>query len=513
MSVPILRRILDPTLTRKPGPESAVSLLFLNTVVSPPSDRSGVPAVDTLVSDAVSILTHHRSKSRWSTLRSLFLSGFTAEQFSEIAIRIRNNPHLALRFFLFTRRHSLCPHDLHSCTVLVHILARSRLRRHACELTRLAVRLAGEGTVSVSTAGGTEVECVSMVLRSLIQTYNRCGSAPFVFDLLIKSCLDSKLIDGAVMVMRKLRSKGISPQISTCNALVAEVCRRRGAYDGCKLYREVFGLDDGLEEAVKWVARVKPNAHTFNSMMVSFYREGEMEMVEEIWREMEEVGCCPNSYSYSVLMEMYCRRGMVSEAEKMWEEMRIKGLNYDIVAYNTLIGGLCRSGETARAEELVREMGSKGIESTSMTYEHLVRGYCKVKDMDSAMLVYRDMRRKSFWPEGSTIEALVEGLCEKQRVEEASEMMKAAGRDFGFCPNQKCYMLWIKGLCREGKMEKALSTQAEMVGRGFGPNRETYEAFIHGYVKAGDVEMAALLRKEMAEYLEGREEEEEEGLS
>ncbi|XP_010517042.1 PREDICTED: pentatricopeptide repeat-containing protein At2g15980-like [Camelina sativa] len=492
----IIKRIIHPTRKPKPG-----SIALFTTVSSPAS-----PPPDPLISDAVSILTHHRSKSRWSTLRSLHPYGFTPSQFSEITLRLRNNPHLSLRFFLFTRRFSLCSHDVGSCSTLIHILARSRLKSHASEVIRLALRLADDED--------EDEDRVLKLFRSLIKSYNRCGSAPFVFDLLVKSCLDSKEIDGAVMVMRKLSSRGISLQISTCNALVSEVSRRRGASNGYKMYREVFGLDDVIkvdEGTKKRLGKVKPNANTFNSMMMSFYREGETEMVERIWREMEdEVGCSPNGYSYCVLMEAYCARGLMSGAEKIWEEMKVKGVVFDVVAYNTMIGGLCSNLEVKKANELFREMGLKGIECTSLTYEHLVNGYCKVGDVESALVVYREMKRKSFEAEGLTIEALVDGLCgrDRDRVVEAAEMVKDAVRESEFYPSRKCYELLIKRLCEEGMMERALNIQAEMVGKGFKPSQETYRAFIDGYGIAVDEKTSALLAIEMAESLKLRAEEE-----
>lgn len=313
------------------------------------------------------------------------------------------------------------------------------------------------------------------------------------------------------MIVRKLKSKGINPQISTCNALISEVSKRRGCFNGYKLYREVFGLDELRDDEAKKVILLKPNVNTFNLMMVSFYREGEIDMVEKIWSEMEEFGCFPNAYSYSVLMEAYCARGLMSEAEKIWVKMKVKGVVYDVVAYNTMIGGLCSNFEVAKANELFIEMGLKGIECTCLTYEHLVNGYCKVGDVDSAFVVYREMKRKGFEVEGLTIEALVEGLCDDRngdRVVEAAEIVKDAVKEFEFCPSRKCYELLIKRLCEEGKMERALSIQAEMVGRGFKPSQETYEAFIDGYGTVGDEETSALLAIEMDESLKLRAEEE-----
>ena len=56
-----------------------------------------------------------------------------------------------------------------------------------------------------------------------VKTHRECDSAPFVFDLLIKSCLELERIDGSLEIVRMLRSKGISPSIRTCNTLICEV--------------------------------------------------------------------------------------------------------------------------------------------------------------------------------------------------------------------------------------------------------------------------------------------------
>ncbi|XP_021300321.1 pentatricopeptide repeat-containing protein At2g15980 isoform X3 [Herrania umbratica] len=333
------------------------------STTSPPSSDQPDP-----IATVTSILTHHRSKSRWSNILTLFPSGFTPSQFSQITLQLKNNPHLALRFFLFTEQKSLCNHNLSSYSTIIHILSRARLKTRARELIRVAIRTPGL-----------------------------------------------------------------------------------------------------------------------------------LEKVEEVWSEMESLGCAANGYSYSILMAALCEEGKVREAEELWEEMRVKGLEPDIVAYNTMIGGFCKHGEIIRAEELYREMGLIGIQATCVTYENLIDGYCKVADIYSAMLIYKDMCRKGFKPQGLTVEALVRGLCDKRRVLEALETMRVAVRELGVYLSGKSYVLLIKGLCEEKKMEEALKLQAEMVGKGFKPDPEIYEAFIDGYLRQGNKEMETMLRKEVIE--------------
>lgn len=454
------------------------------------------------ISSAVSILRDQHSKSRWNFLQSLFPSGFTPAEFSEITLKIRNNPHLALRFFHWTQTKSLCNHNLLSYSTIIHILARARFKSHAQTIIQVAIRV-------------TELDQIEnfdqfksrppKIFETLAKTYRSCDSAPFVFDLLIKACSQSNRINQSIAIVRMLRSRGIYPKISTFNFLIGSVIRSRGCDEGFDVYREVFSLNDEVKENVCRI-RVCPNVQTFNLLMVSFYQKGLMENVKEIWSEMEKLNCAPNAYSYSILMAVFCEEGKMNDAQKLFVAMQGKQINPDVVAYNTLISGYCKIGEINRAEELCRDMGLSGIESTCITYEHLVNGYCKIGDVDSAILVYNDMCRKGFRPEGFVIDVLIKMLCDNSRVYEALEFCRVAMAKYNVLPSRSSYKFLIQGLCEEGKMEEALKLQAEMVGRGFEPNSEIYGAFIDGHVKLGHIELAERLRMEMLDMLSRKEE-------
>ncbi|CAA3029218.1 Hypothetical predicted protein [Olea europaea subsp. europaea] len=449
---------------------------------------------DALVSAAVSILKHHRSKSRWSHLRSLLSTTsnlLNPSQFSQIALEIRNNPRLALRFFHFTLNDTLCCHSLLSYASIIHILCHSRLKTEAESLIRLAFRKFPEAHQSSSSSPAP-------ILEILIKTYRTCGSAPFVFDLLLKACLESKKIDQALDIFRMLNSKNVFVRTNTCNSLIELFSKSRGCFAAYDLYREIFCFNG--ENGVYYRRGAKgffPNVNTFNVLMVAFYRERLVENVEELWKEMERVVCKPNSYSYSVLMAVYCGNARMEDAMRVWEEMQIKGVKCDAVAYNTLIDGFCGIGEIGRAEEIYRDMVMSGVESTCVTFENLINGYCKIGDADSAMLLYKDMCREGFNPDSLTVDAVIRVLCDKGDSSTALDVLMVLSRKHDVIPKKESYQVLIKCFCQEGKMEEALRLQAEMVGKGYEPDSETYGAFIDGYLKQGNETMAGKLRKEM----------------
>eukprot|EP00268_Persea_americana_P024516 TRINITY_DN2392_c0_g1_i1.p1 TRINITY_DN2392_c0_g1~~TRINITY_DN2392_c0_g1_i1.p1 ORF type:complete len:497 (-),score=72.76 TRINITY_DN2392_c0_g1_i1:1028-2518(-) len=449
-----------------------------------PSLSNQNPPSEPLISSVVSILTSQRSKSRWNFLKSLHPTGFSPAEFSQIALRIKNNPHLALRFFHWSQHNSLCNHNLFSYSTIIHILARSRrFKTLAQTLIQTAIRS--------HESNGHDL------FKTLTKTYSLCDSAPFVFDLLIRACLHTNAIDRAVEIARFLRSRGIYPTAATCNSVIRSAARSRGSAAGLAIYREVFGLDG--EKTADSRVRIPPNAQTFNTLMLSFYREQDMEGIAEIRSEMEKFGCQLNVFTYSVLITATCDGGKMEEAVSLWDEMRNKQIEPDIMAYNTLISGFCEMGEIEKAEALFREIEFGEIEPTCATFEHLIRGYCKIGDVDSALLLYKDMCRRDFRPEALTVDAVVRELCWTNRVVEGLGFLRDVKRRGVISPSRASYEFLIKGFCDAGEMEEALKIQAEMVGRGFAPDSETYSSFVEGYGKQGDIEKAMRLKDEMFE--------------
>lgn len=336
------------------------------------------------------------------------------------------------------------------------------------------------------------------MLEALVKTYRACDSAPFVFDLLVKACLESKKVDPALEIYSILKSKNVLLRASTLNSLIELVSKTRSCFAGYDLYREIFCHDVDNDDKIRSHSKGNlPTSNTLNVVMVGFYREGMVDKVEEVWEDFVRVGCEPNMYSFNVLMATYCDHGRMKDAMRVWEEMEDKGLKRDAVAYNTIIGGFCRGEEVERAEEIYREMVMQGVGGTCITFEHLINGYCKVGDIDSAMMLYKDMCRKRFTPSSSTVNVIIRLLCDKNEISAASDFWWRAAKKHEAALERDNYENLVKGLCGEGKMEEALKLQAEMVMKGFESKADMYSAFIDGYDKLGNEAMASKLRKEM----------------
>ncbi|WOK91675.1 hypothetical protein Cni_G00366 [Canna indica] len=448
---------------------------------------------EAVVSSAVSILRELRSKRRWTFLKSVHNPvGFSPAQFAHVLLRLRNHPRLALGFFVFSRRYSLCRHDHLSFAAAAHVLARNRRRSEALSIIQTAVRTLDPSSSSSAAGEGDPPE----IFRTLARIYRAFDSAPFVFDLLVQAYLQAKRTGRAIQIVRILRSRGIQPSIGTSNALIRSVSRANGSDAAFQLYNQIFKPEAGCD-GVSVKVRVSPNVGTFNTLLLALYREGNMEKSVEIREEMETRGCNPNVFTHSILMAGLCDEGMMDDASRLWEEMVGRGIEPDIMAFNTMISGYCRIGEMESAEQLYRQMTLSEIEPTATTFEHLIQGHCKVGGIDSGLLLYRDMRRRGFGLEVSVADELLAALCERNKVREGLRILRDEMRREGFAPSRRSYEVLIRGLCEEGEVEEALKLQAEMAGKGFGNSFEVYNAFIQGYRKQGNTEKMERLKDEM----------------
>ncbi|KAJ4966610.1 hypothetical protein NE237_018459 [Protea cynaroides] len=395
------------------------SSLLLHSLPSSPSEQN--PPNETLISSVVSILREQCSKSRWNFIKSLHPDGFSQGGFSNYPPYQKQSPK------------SLCTHDLLSYSTIIHVLARARLRTLAESLIQTAIR--------VSEVNNFDDPDIS-------------SKPPKLFETLVKKYRSS------IAIVWLLHSRGIYPKISTCNSLIRSISRLKGCDAGFAFYREIFGLDDEIGGKLK--VTIRPNVQTFNKLMLSFYQDGMMEKVEELWVEMAKLNCSPMSFL------------IMTEALNLWEEMQTKQIEPDVTAYNTLIGGFCKIGQMERAEQFFQDMALNEIETTCLTYEHLMKGYCEIGVIDSTVLLYKDMHRKDFRPESSTIDEVVRVMCGRGRVNECLNFLRDAMKRQDFFPGRMSYVLLTRVLCKEGKMEEALQLPLEMVAKGFQPNSEIY---------------------------------------
>ncbi|KAG2637111.1 pentatricopeptide repeat-containing protein At2g15980-like [Panicum virgatum] len=443
-----------------------------------PSSRYFVDAAHPYASAAATALTSHRAKSKWSHLSSIPVpSPLPASAAAAVLLLLRRRPHTALRFHAFALRRLLPSHSpppLVLSASAAHVAAASRLR----------------GAALAVLASASRHYSPAQIFNALAATYRRFASAPFVFDLLLLAYLRSRRDAlAAASVARRILAAGGRPLPTTAAALLRSLPSPAAALD---MYHQIYTNSTPQSNHL-----LLPTVHTFNSLLLAFYREGKCDEFKIVLQEMGKYSCKHNVCTYSIRMAEYCDCRDVEKARGLWDEMIQEGIQPDVTAYNTMIGGYCRAGEVWMAEEMFKNMEMGGIDPSSTTFEWLVSAHCMAGDAEAAMLVHADMRRRGFGLASEVVEELLDALCQNGRVQDGLGVLRLEMRREEFVPTRRSYEVLIKGFCDEGEVEVAMRLQAEMAGKGFNAGSEVYHAFIRAYEKSQDYEMVEKLRKEM----------------
>ncbi|KAF0889726.1 hypothetical protein E2562_030518 [Oryza meyeriana var. granulata] len=444
-----------------------------------PSSPYFIDADHPYATAAASALTSHRSRSKWSHLSSLPVPDpLPASAVAAVPLLLRRRPHVALSFHLFATRRLLpsgSPPPLLLLASAAHVAAASRLRRAALSVLSSAARHYPH----------------SQIFSSLAATYRRFASAPFVFDLLLLAYLRSRRDTlPATSIARRILAAGARPLPSTSAALLRSLPSAAAALD---MYHEIY-----TRPSSRINSQLLPTVHTFNSLLLAFYREGKCNDFKIVLQEMDRYSCRHNVCTYNIRMAAYCDGKEVEKARGLWDEMVLGGIQPDVATYNTMISGYCGAGEVGMAEEMFKDMEIGGINPSVTTFEWLVRGHCRVGDINASMLLRADMRRRGFWMAAEVVEEVVNVLCQKKRVKEALGVLKEEMRRQEFVPSRGCYEILIREFCEQGEVEMAMRLQAEMAGKGFKAGSKVYRAFVSAYEKAEHYEMVEKLNKELS---------------
>ncbi|RCV13131.1 hypothetical protein SETIT_2G322600v2 [Setaria italica] len=443
-----------------------------------PSSSYFVDAAHPYAAAAATALTSHRAKSKWSHLSSIPVpSPLPPSATAAVLLLLRRRPHTALRFHAFALRRLLPSHSpppLVLSASAAHVAAASRLR----------------GAALAVLASASRHYSPAEIFNALAATYRRFASAPFVFDLLLLAYLRSRRDAlAAASVARRILAAGARPLPSTAAALLRSLPSAAAALD---MYHQIYTHSTPQSSHL-----LQPTVHTFNSLLLAFYREGKCDEFKIVLQEMGKYSCRNNVCTYSIRMAEYCDCRDVEKARGLWGEMVQEGIQPDVIVCNTMIGGYCRAGEVGMAEEMFKNMEMDGIDPSATTFEWLVRGHCMAGDAEAALLVRADMRRRGFGLASEVVEELLDALCQNGRVQDGLHVLREEMRREEFAPTRRSYEILIKGFCDEGEVEVAIRLQAEMAGKGFNAGSEVYHAFICAYEKSQDYEMVEKLRKEM----------------
>ncbi|RVX06028.1 Pentatricopeptide repeat-containing protein [Vitis vinifera] len=189
---------------------------------------------------------------------------------------------------------------------------------------------------------------------------------------------------------------------------------------------------------------------------------------------MWEQGLKPYVFSYGTLINALAKNGYMSDAFKLFDEMPERGVTPDVACYNILIDGFFKKGT-------------------------LIHELCGSGNLDGAIRVYKAMFKGGVSPDVVVHNTMLNRDSQVGRIKECLELWKVDEAisiwellpEKGCCTDSTTYGILIHGLCKNGYLNKALSSLKEAENGGFGYTKSSCcNAVINGFVRASKLEYA-----------------------
>ncbi|KAK1310053.1 hypothetical protein QJS10_CPA08g00387 [Acorus calamus] len=271
------------------------------------------------------------------------------------------------------------------------------------------------------------------------------NSPPLSVDKRVKLLCDLGEFIKAYELLRDLdKGRGVAPNISLYNILIAGLCWERKFSEALKLFHQLQ------------IRGLSPDAVTYGTLIDGLQDVGRFEDALGVFEQMVRNACAPNLNLYIIITKTLCRIHRVLQAIALWldyisqrsglsdwEDETIASLrrdyemgsikdvvmglldldhergNGDCLPYIIWLIGFCQVGRNEEALMIFDVLTMRGIDVTPAGCVWLVKNLCQEGKLDSAMRVMLFALKKCFVLVESVGNLLINRLCQRNRRQEA----------------------------------------------------------------------------------------------
>ncbi|CAM0879776.1 unnamed protein product [Alopecurus aequalis] len=471
---------------------------------------SAVPSATPATPQHISHYLAHTPRVTWEALSASFpaaaapdghvdavlLSLARSPSSSSSAEAIAKNAH---SFFHWSAANasSSSHHSLRSYCLLVHLLSRAGLIRHASVLLQSAI-------ARHSSSPATHF------LDAFFAAYEDSGTAATTrgLHLLVHAYAELRLPEEALEACRYLARRGVTPSLSAFNA-VLHVAQRTGRF---RVAWEVFELmtlkrvyanqatvelvigvlsrEGALARTAALVERIHgkkcgPGVVAHVALALWIFEEGRTDQGILLLRRMLQRNMVFDDIAYSLMVHAYCGTGDLKSANEQWDDMVRRGCHPNAFVYTCLIGVHCRQGSVTEAIQLMQEMLSKKLKPYDATYSHLITGCFRQERAEEGSEYFDRMLHEGLVPDIGTCNEIIESLCSAGEVGKANELVTAM-IEREITPDQDTYYRLIEGYGKVGDAQGILKVYYEMEHKGLTHCAEVFTYLIRGLCRCGN---------------------------
>ncbi|KAM0887543.1 hypothetical protein ACQ4PT_028955 [Festuca glaucescens] len=472
---------------------------------------SAVPSTTPATPQHISQYLAHNPRVTWEALSASFPAAAAAApdgHVDAVLLSLARNPSSsssaetiaknAHSFFHWSAVNSSSPHSLRSYCLLVHLLSRAALIRHASVLLQSAITRHSSSPIS-------------HFLDAFFAAYEDSGTAATTrgLHLLVHAYADLRLPEDAIEACRYLARRGVTPSLSAFNAAlhaaqrtsrfrvaweVFELMTLKRVYANQATVELVIGVlsrEGALARTAALVGRIhgkkcSPGVVAHVALALWIFEEGRTDQGILLLRRMLQRNMVFDGIAYSLIVHAYCDIGELKSAHEQWDDMVRRGCHPNAFVYTCLIGAHCRrEGGVSEAIQLLQEMLSKKLKPYGATYSHLITGCFRQERAEEGSEYFDKMLHEGLVPDIGTCSEILEALCRAGEVSKANELVTAM-IDKGIVPGQDTYCRLIDGYSKVGDAQGVVKIYYEMEHRGLTRCTEVFTCLIRGLCQCGN---------------------------
>lgn len=158
-----------------------------------------------------------------------------------------------------------------------------------------------------------------------------------------------------------------------------------------------------LPQIEEWISKrgVTPSAITYGQVMLGYAEEGNVEKVEERFRQMVDNDITPTVHTYAHRLKACDKRGDLKQAMEIFEDLKLAQKLYGIrpnqVIFTTLISTSLRNHKVELASQIFEYMKYASLETqpTAQTYNSLITASAIRSNTERALDLFEEMKNKS----------------------------------------------------------------------------------------------------------------------
>ncbi|KAG5063753.1 hypothetical protein JHK85_004936 [Glycine max] len=204
----------------------------------------------------------------------------------------------------------------------------------------------------------------------------------------------------------------------------------------------------------------------------------------------KQTGYRHTAESYNIAIKIAGCGKDFKHMRSLFFEMRRNSYPITSETWTIMIMVYGRTGLTEMAMNCFKEMKADDYVPSRSTYKYLIIALCgrKGRKVDDALKIYGEMISAGYVPDKELIETYLGCLCEVGRVLDARRCTDSL-QNFGYTVPLS-YSLFIRALCRAGKVEEALALHEEVGEEKFIIDQLTFGSIVHGLLRKGRLEEA-----------------------